>query len=422
MVLNLTEMSESIMLAKLKQTYPALTQRNFRYFWLGQCISLIGTWMDTTGQQWLAYTLTKSALLLGLLGVAQFGPVMCLSLFAGVVIDRYPKKQILLFTQTCLMILAFILAFLVLSGHITYWHIFTLAILLGLVNTLDQPTRQSFMPELVEKKDLRSAIGLNSSIFNVARMIGPAIAAVLMAKYGAGPLFVLNGISFIPVIIAIYLISTKPFEAKRVSKKVLVEIYEGLMYIKQSVSLRSAVLCTLSVGTFVMNYNVIIPLFAGQVLKQGVGGYGFLLSSSGAGSLIGALIVASWAKGKPSLRLLFASAFSVSAFLTLLYLVHFLPLASIVLVIIGFSNILFMTTANSTMQFNSSDEFRGRVMSVYSFAFLGTTPIGNLFVGSISQRWGAGIGVFVCGTISVLLILLIVINSVIKKHVVQPSI
>ncbi|WP_088225502.1 MFS transporter [Desulfosporosinus sp. FKB] len=409
------------MLAKLKKTYPALTQRNFRYFWLGQCISLIGTWMDTTGQQWLAYTLTKSALLLGLLGVAQFGPVMCFSLFAGVIIDRYPKKQILLFTQACLMILAFILAILVLSGHVTYWHIFTLAIFLGLVNTLDQPTRQSFMPELVEKKDLRSAIGLNSSIFNVARMIGPAIAALLMDKYGAGPLFILNGISFIPVLIAINLIKTKPFEAKKVPKKVLTEIYEGLMYIRHSIFLRSAVLCMLSVGTFVMNYNVIIPLFAGEVLKQGVGGYGFLLSSSGAGSLIGALIVASWAKGKPRLRLLFGSAFAVSAFLTLLYFVHLLPLASVMLAFIGFSNILFMTTANSTMQFNSADEFRGRVMSVYSFAFLGTTPIGNLFVGSISQRWGAGIGVLICGSISVLLIVLIVINTVVKKSAIQPN-
>lgn len=410
------------MLAKLKKIYPALTQRNFRYFWFGQCVSLIGSWMDTTGQQWLAYTLTKSALLLGLLGVAQFGPVMCFSLFAGVIIDRYPKKQILLFTQTCLMILAFILAFLVISGHITYWHIFILAIFLGLVNTLDQPTRQSFMPELVDKKDLRSAIGLNSSIFNVARMLGPAIAAILMAKYGAGPLFIVNGISFIPVIIAICLIKTKPFETKRVPKKVLVEIYEGLMYIRQSVFLRSAVLCTLSVGTFIMNYNVIIPLFAGEVLKQGVGGYGFLLSSSGAGSLIGALMVASWAKGKPRLRLLFGSALTVSAFLTLLYLVHLIPLASFVMVIIGFSNILFMTTANSIMQFNSSDQFRGRVMSVYSFAFLGTTPIGNMFVGSIAQKWGAGIGVLVCGSISVLLILLIVITTVVNKRTVQPSV
>ncbi|MDQ7092935.1 MFS transporter [Desulfosporosinus sp. PR] len=409
------------MLTKLKETYPALTQRNFRYFWFGQCISLIGTWMDTTGQQWLVYTLTKSALLLGLLGVAQFGPVMCLSLFAGVFIDRYPKKNILILTQICLMLIAFALAFFVLSGHVTYWHVFGLAILLGLVNTLDQPTRQSFMPDLVERKDLRSAIGLNSSVFNVARMVGPALAGILMAKYGAGPLFLLNGISFIPVIIAINLIRTEPHEYKRVPKKVLVEIHEGLKYVKHSVPLRSTVLCTLAVGTFVMNYNVIIPLYAGDVLKQGVGGYSFLLSCSGAGSLVGALMVASWAKGKPRLRLLFGSAFTVSTFLTLLYLVHFLPLAAVMLAIIGFSNILFMTTANSTMQFNSDTEFRGRVMSIYSFAFLGTTPIGNLFVGGISQKWGAGIGVLICGSISAVLIGLIIINTIIKNRTLQPG-
>ncbi len=269
---------------------------------------------------------------------------------------------------------------------------------------------------------MRSAIGLNSSIFNVARMVGPALAGVLMAKYGAGPLFLLNGISFIPVIIAINLIKTEPREYKKVPKKVLVEIYEGLRYVRHSVSLRSAVLCTLAVGTFVMNYNVVIPLYAGEVLKQGVGGYSFLLSCSGAGSLIGALMVASWAKGKPRLRLLFGSAFTVSALLTLLYLVHFLPLAAVMLAIIGFSNILFITTANSTMQFNSNTEFRGRVMSIYPFAFLGTTPIGNLFVGSISQKWGADIGVLICGSISAVLIILIVVNTIVKKQALQPSI
>lgn len=233
------------MIAKLKETYPALTQRNFRYYWFGQCISLIGTWMQSTAQQWLVYSLTKSALLLGLLGVAQFGPVMCLSLFAGVFIDRYPKKSLLIFTQISLMIQAFILTLLVWSGHVTYWNVFILAAFLGLVNTLDQPTRQSFTPELVERKDLRSAIGLNSAIFNVARMIGPALAAVLMAQYGAGPLFFLNGITFIPVIIGLSFIKTKPHKKEKIQTKMFVEILEGLKYIRRSSPLRSAVLSTL---------------------------------------------------------------------------------------------------------------------------------------------------------------------------------
>ncbi len=410
-----------MMIAKLKKTYPALTQRNFRYYWFGQCVSLIGTWMQATAQQWLVYSMTKSALLLGLLGAAQFGPVMFLSLFAGVFIDRYPKKRLIIFTQISLMLQAFILAILVWSGHVTYWHVLILAVLLGFVNTLDQPTRQAFMPELVERKDLRSAIGLNSAIFNVARMIGPALSAVLMTKYGAGPLFFFNGISFIPVIISLFLIKTNPPETIKVHKKVLVEILEGLKYIRQSPPLRSAVLSMLVVGTFVMNFNVTTPLFAAEALKQGVNGYGFLLSATGAGSFVGALLVASWAKGNPKLSLLLGSAFIVSALLMLLEPIHILPLAAVTFAIIGFFNILFMTTANSTMQINTSDQFRGRVMSVYSFAFLGTTPIGNLFAGSIMQKLGAGMGILICGAVSGLLILLIVINTVVKKHSLQVN-
>jgi len=165
--------------------------------------------------------MTKSAFLLGLLGVAQFGPVMFLSLFAGVVVDRYPKKSLLLFTQSFLMLQAFVLALLVWSGHIVYWEVLMLAVLLGLVNTLDLPTRQSFIPELVDRKDIRSAIGLNSTIVNIARMIGPAISAVLMARFGAGPLFFLNGLSFIPVIMGLYLIKAKSVVIKKVEKKYL---------------------------------------------------------------------------------------------------------------------------------------------------------------------------------------------------------
>lgn len=404
------------MIEKLKDTYPALTYRNFRYYWYGQCISLIGTWMQATAQQWLVYTITKSALLLGLLGAAQFGPIMFLSLFAGVVIDRYPKRKLLIFTQIAFTIQAIILTLLVWTGHITFWNVLILAVIYGLVNTLDQPARQSILPELVERKDLRSAIGLNSAVFNVARMIGPALAALLMAKYGAGPLFFLNAITFIPVIIWLYLMKLKPQQAKKVETKVINDILEGLKYIRLSPYLRSAILSTLVVGTFVMNFNVTIPLYAAEVLNQGVNGYGFLLSALGAGSFIGAFLVASWAKGHPKLSLLFGSAFAVSVLLMVIEPIHIMPLAIAMFLIIGFFNILFMTTANSTLQINSSDEFRGRVMSVYSFAFLGTTPIGNLFVGSVMQKMGAGMGILVCGAVSSVLMVLIVLNSIMKKR------
>ena len=408
--------SNTTLTAGLKKTYPALTSRNFRYFWFGQCISLIGTWTQMTAQQWLVYTLTKSAFLLGLLGVAQFGPVMLLSLFAGVFVDRYPKKKMLVFTQISLMIQAFILAFLVWSGHIVYGEIFVLAVLMGLVNTLDLPARQSFMPDLVDRKDLRSAIGLNSAIVNVARIIGPAIAALLMARFGAGLLFFINGISFLPVLLGLYLIDAKPTRIKRVEKKVLSEILEGLQYIRHSPALAGGILSMLAVGTFVMNFNVVIPLFAADVLKQGVDGFGLILSASGAGSLVGALLVASQAKGIPRFRMLFGSAFLVSALLIVLNFIYTLPLAVVMFAIIGFVNIIFITTTNSMIQLNSEERYRGRVMSVYSFAFAGTTPIGNLFAGIITEKLGAGMGFLMCGAVSAMLILLIVINTVLKKR------
>ena len=372
--------------------------------------------MQVTAQLWLVYTMTKSAFLLGLLGVAQFGPVMCLSLFAGVVVDRYPKKKLLLFTQAFLMLQAFALALLVWSGHIVYWEVLLLAALLGLVNTLDLPTRQSYVPDLVDRKDIRSAIGLNSAVVNIARMIGPAVSAVLMGKYGAGPLFFLNGLSFIPVIFGLYLINTKAIVIKKTEKEVLVEIMEGLRYIRHSPILLVAVLSMLAVGTFVMNFNVIIPLYATDVLKQDVHGFGLILSASGAGSLIGALLVASRVKGNPRLKILVGSGFLVSALLVILNFIHSFPIAVGMFAIIGFINIIFIVTVNSTIQLTSSDQFRGRVMSVYSFAFAGTTPIGNLFAGSITERLGPGMGFLLCGVVSGFIILLIVINILLKRQ------
>lgn len=372
-----------------------------------------------TAQQWLVYTMTKSALLLGLLGVAQFGPVMLLSLFAGVFVDRYPKKKMLLFTQSILMLQAFALAILVLSGHITYPEVFSLAVVMGLANTLDLPTRQSFIPDLVDRQNLRSAIGLNSSIVNIARMIGPTISALLMARYGAGLLFLLNGISFLPVILGIYLINSKTVAQTKTEKKVLVEIREGLNYIRQSSVLLVAVLSMLAVGTFVMNFNVIIPLYAADVLKQGVHGYGFLLSASGAGSLVGALLVASSIKGNPKQSTLVGSGLLVSLLLIPFYFIRSLPAAVGLFAIIGFINIVFITTVNSSIQLNSDQNFRGRVMSVYSFAFAGTTPIGNFFAGTITEKFGAGIGFLLSGVASSFFLILILVKAWQKRKTAQ---
>lgn len=403
------------MLHSLQQMYPALRQRNFRYYWTGQCISLIGTWMQTTGQQWLIYSMTKSAFLLGMLGAAQFLPMMLFSLPAGVFIDRYPKKKILLLTQTALMLQGLVLALLVWSGHVTYWNVLLLAGILGIINTIDQPTRQSFMPELVNRPNLRNAIGLNSAIVNLARIAGPALAALLMEEYGAALLFFLNALSFLPVLLSIYQIKTLPLPQLPPPQALGTEIHDGLSYIFQTKSLRTAIAAMLIVGTFIMNFNVITPLYAAEILSEGLYGYGVLMSASGIGSLISAFIAASWLKKTPSFALLLSSGLLLSLFFSALQFIHNLPLAIAAFVLIGFFNILFLTTTNSLLQINSADRFRGRVMSVYSLAFLGTTPLGNLFAGSIIEHLGAGIGIGICGFISLGLLSLLLLKTMFGK-------
>ncbi len=399
------------MIHSLQQMYPALWQRNFRYYWAGQCISLIGTWMQTTGQQWLIYSMTKSAFLLGMLGAAQFLPMMLFSLPVGVFIDRYPKKKILLLTQTALMLQGLILATLIWSGHVSYWNVLLLAGMLGIINTIDQPTRQSFMPELVNRPNLRNAIGLNSAIVNLARIAGPALAALLMEEYGAALLFFLNALSFLPVLLSIFYIKTLPLPELPPPQSFTTEIRDGLIYIFQTKSLRTAIAAMLVIGTFIMNFNVITPLYAAEILGEGIYGYGVLMSASGIGSLISAFIAASWLKKNPSFALLLSSGLLLSFFFTSLQFIHSLSMAIAAFVLIGFFNILFLTTTNSLLQINSADRFRGRVMSVYSLAFLGTTPLGNLFAGSIIEHLGAGIGIGICGFISLGLLSLLLLKT-----------
>lgn len=385
------------MKAKLADGFPALTYKNFRYFWIGQCVSLMGTWMQRTAQQWLVYNLTNSPLLLGLLGVFQFAPVLVFSLFAGVYVDRFPKKTLLIITQAVFMIQAFILAFLVWSGHVQYWHILVLAGVLGIVNTFDMPIRQSFFSELVEKKDLVNAIALNSAIVNVARIIGPALSGLLIVYFGAAFCFLLNGVSFIAVLIGLIMI--KPIHKIIVSKKgqVLSDIRDGLKYVRNNKIIFDAIFSMLIVGTFAMNMDVIIPVFAKDILHKGADGYSFLLSAMGFGSLIGALLLAVKVKSNPSKKMLYISAILLSALLMIQGFVYGFSISMVMLTVIGFFNICFMTIANSTVQLNSSDEYRGRTISVYSLVFAGTTPFGNMFAGGVTEKLGPNMGFLWCG-------------------------
>jgi predicted MFS family arabinose efflux permease len=374
----------------INEHFHALTHSNFRYLWLGQCVSLIGTWTQNIGQAWLVLTLTGSPFLLGLVGTIQFLPITFFSLFAGVLIDRFPKKKILLVTQTVSMILAFTLAILVFTNTARFSNILVLAFLLGLSNTFDLPTRQAFNVEIVGKEDLMNAIALNSTTFNLARIAGPAIGALLMAYLGAGWCFLLNGLSFLAVIYGLLQIQTTSYvRPKKTNAGILKEIKDGIVYMANDKLLAQTILLVAVVGTLAYNFNVLIPVFTKNVLHMEEKTYGLLMSCLGIGSLIGALTVSFRSRRGPKLSTSIIFSLLVSLMLGLNGLSNSPLLSGFLLIITGICNILFATNANSTLQFHSKDEYRARVMSVYSLVFAGSTPVGNLFAGYAADRVGA---------------------------------
>jgi MFS family permease len=376
--------------------------------------------MQNIGLSWLVYTITDSPFLTGLTGAVQFLPIMLFSLFAGTFIDRYPKKKILIVTQTIAMILALALAALVFSGQIKFWHILVLGFLLGCSNTVDMPTRQSYTIEIAGRENLMNAIALNSMMFNLARILGPAIGGLLLAYAGAGWCFLLNGLSFIAVIFQLTRIKATPLIRERdPNKKILNEIKDGLVYIKKETLLLKTLLMITVIGIFVFNFNVLIPVFTKNILQMDGKMYGFLMSSLGVGSLIGALIASLNSKKGPKLIVMLSSGAMISVFMILTGFSRVYYLTALFLALTGIFNIFFTTTANTTLQMNSSDEYRSRVMSVYALLFGGTTPFGNLFAGYISGRYDAAVAFILSGGLT--LILIVLINLMIKSKAARIS-
>ena len=384
----------------------ALRHKNFRYYFFGMCVSTTGTWMQNIAQPWLAYKLTDSPFLLSLIGALQFTPVLLFSLFAGVLIDKMPKKKILIITQSASLITTLILAILAFSGKIQYWHVLVMAIILGFVNTLDMPARQSFVIELVGKEDLMNAIALNSAVFNMSRIIGPAIAGIVMGYFGVAACFLANSISFGAVILSMFFI--KPRVTEKVSRKterIFTNIKGGLVYIYRQKILFSALLVMAVVGTFAPNFSVLVPVFAVKILNQQETGFGFLMSLMGVGSFLGAMLIAMLSKSGPKKFVLYAVPLLIGAFLIIVGFTSVYWLTGISLAATGFFFIVFTSSVNSTMQLNSSNEYLGRVMSVYSLVFSGSTPLGNLYAGAIANRFNARIGFIACGGIIIVLMI-----------------
>ncbi|HZO73802.1 MAG TPA: MFS transporter [Ktedonobacteraceae bacterium] len=381
------------------RAFVALRHRNFRLFWGGQLISLIGTWMQTTGQAWLVLQLTHSAWILGLVGALQFLPVMFLALFGGVLADRLPKRRVLLFTQSSAMVQAAILWILVATNTVQLWHVMVLASLLGLTSSLDMPTRQAFVVEMVGRDDLPNAIALNSSVFNVARIVGPGIGGLVIAWLGEAPLFLMNAISFIPVIVGLALINLSQLHAqtKRMNSQssgsrqgTLQSLREGLSYVARTPAVRLIIVVIGIISLFGINFNVVLPLFATDVLHSGPAGFGFISSAFGCGSLISALWLA-WGNKRPSMSGLLIACICFGILEAFFALSHIFLLSLVLIASVGFAQIALSATSNTTLQTVTPDYLRGRIMSVYMLVFAGSIPLGNLFTGGLAHFFGAPI-------------------------------
>lgn len=386
---------------KFNNPFASLKQRNFRIFWSGMCVSLIGTWMQNIAQPWLAYKLTDSPFLLSLIGTLQFTPMLFFSLFAGVLIDKFSKKKILIFTQIASLFITLVLAILVWLGNIQYWHILVMAVALGIINTVDMPARQAFVSELVDKEHLMNAIAMNSMAFNLARIIGPAIAGIIMGVAGVAVCFFINSLSFAAVLISLFFLKSLPSPRTAGSRApVLGEIMDGLRYIRKDKVILSTLLVLAVVGTFAPNFNVLVPVFSKTILLQSEAGYGFLMSFLGFGSLIGAIFIAAISKAGPRKALLYVVPYVIGAFLAITGFASSFALTALSLAVTGFFFVAFTSNCNSTVQVHTSNEYRGRVMSVYTLVFAGSTPIGNLYAGIFSDRFSARIGFISCGAAS----------------------
>jgi MFS family permease len=366
----------------------ALNHRDFRLFFTGQLISLVGTWMQSVGQSWLVLELTNSPFKLGVIGALQFGPMLFFSFVAGAIADRVPKRRLIISTQTALMLQAFVLSALAWTGHVQYWHVAVLACLYGFATTLDMPTRQSFIVEMVGKGDLMNAIALNSAMFNGARIVGPAAAGLLVARYGVAPAFFLNGVSFLAVIIALFGMQAEGLPHPRTGNSVVQDILAGVRYAVGSPWVSLNLGLALFVSLFVVNHNVLVPLLARDVLHEGAQGFGFLMAALGLGAVAGAIALAVLGSRRPRLVILIGAAIlSAVTVLVVSVLRQFWP-AAIALGLVGFFQIVFMASCNSTLQMTVPDRLRGRLMSLYAFVFAGMSPIGSFLAGSMAQVFG----------------------------------
>ncbi len=373
---------------KIMAAFPALKSRNYQLYFAGQLISLTGTWLQIVAEGWLVFTLTNSAFFVGLDAAMATLPTLLFSLFGGVIVDRYPKKKILFFTQSSAMVLALILGMLTVLKIVNVWEVITLSFLLGMVNAVDSPARQAYVVELVEDKStLSSAIALNSGMFNAARVIGPTIAGILIAITGTGMAFILNGISYIAVIIALVFINTAETIMQH-DLNPLQAIKEGVVYTLNHPTIRLLLILSGIVSIFGWSYSTLMPVIATQIFHFGATGLGYLYAAGGFGALLGTFLISAFShKIRPSIYIVGGNFLFIIGLLLFTFTSHPI-LAAITLFFTGLGLVSQFSMTNSTIQHSVEDKMRGRVMSLYTLVFIGFGPFGNLEIGYMAEHFG----------------------------------
>ena len=378
-----------------RRTFRSLQIRNYRLYFIGQIVSFSGTWMQTVAQMWLVYRLTSSGTALGVTMALQFVPMMLAGAWGGVIADRFDKRHILMWTQSVQAALAILLGTLVATGAVRLWMVYALAFALGCVVVIDNPTRQSFAAEMVGPEDLTNAVGLNSAIFTSARVIGPAVAGVVISLVDLAPCFFVNGASYVAVLAALRAMDPRALHRRRPVPRSPGQLREGLRYVWRRPVLRSTLLLVAVIGTLAFNFGVLLPVMARTEFSGGAATFGLMSAVMGAGTLLGALTAAS--RPTPTRTMLYGSALAYGLLIIIAGLAPTLSLTLAVLVPMGAAGIAFLATANATLQLHADDHMRGRVMSLHGMVFLGSTPIGSPIAGWISEQLGVRAAFFLGG-------------------------
>jgi MFS family permease len=371
-----------------QETFAALHYYNYRLWFMGQLVSLIGTWMQTTAQAYLVFEITKSPAYLGYVGFASGLPVWLFTLYGGVIADRVSRRTLLVITQSAMMILAFILAWLVFAGTVQAWQIIVLAFLLGVANAFDAPTRQAFVVELVDREDLTNAIALNSIMFNAAVVVGPAVAGLTYAAFGPAWCFTINGVSFIAVIVALLFMRIQPITRRDGRTSTITELKEGLRYVASHRTVRMLIGSQAVISLFGIGFVTLFPAWAVTILGGNVTTNGLMLSARGLGAVAGALMIAALGRYRSKGKLWTIGSIVMPVAMLVFSFIRWIPLSLALLVILGWSFMVMVNTSNALVQTNISDKLRGRVMGLFTLAFFGFMPIGSLLAGSLANQVG----------------------------------